>query len=123
MNLTLRISDLLKDMGIPASLRGYRYLRYAVEISVESPEYIDQLTTVLYPNIAARFKTTSSRVERSIRHAIEVGWDRGNVENQERLFGYTVSADRGKPTNGEFISTLVDFILMTIEEDSHNEAC
>lgn len=108
----LKISNMLKDLGISPSLHGYRYMIYSVEEMLKDQSLMYAITTRLYPLVAKRFDTTKGRVERSIRHAIETGWNRGNNETQEKLFGYTVDMNKGKPTNGEFICTVVDWLIM-----------
>lgn len=118
MYTKLKISDMLKDLGIPASLSGYQYLRYAIEISMKDPDYIFKITKKMYPEVARYFHSTSTRVERAMRNAIEVGWGRGNIHTQERLFGYTVDAMRGHPTNGEFVATIADYFSIMLKGDS-----
>lgn len=104
------ITNLLHEVGIPAHIKGYSYLRTAIEYSYNSHEYIGQVTKVLYPEIARRYKTTGSRVERAIRHAIEIAWSRGNVDTIDEIFGYTISATKAKPTNSEFIAMIADYL-------------
>lgn len=111
-NLELRISDILREIGIPCNLKGYRYLRAAIIMSVEKPEVMDQIVNVLYPNIAKDFNTTGSRVERAIRRAIEVAWDHGDADTLNWYFGYTIEAERGKPTNSQFISRIADKLIL-----------
>ena len=106
-----KISEILCDLGMPTNLLGYQYLRYAIHTAVKSPEILRAITKELYPQIAREFRTTASSVERAIRHAIEVVWDRGNIEILERYFGYTIDPNRGKPTNSEFISKIVDNLI------------
>ncbi|MDO4647838.1 MAG: sporulation initiation factor Spo0A C-terminal domain-containing protein [Eubacteriales bacterium] len=105
-----RITVMIQRVGIPAHIKGYRYLRDAISMVVEDPEMMESVTKILYPSIAKKNGTTAERVERAIRHAIEVGWDRGKTEVLEELFGYTVEANKGKPTNSEFIAMLSDKI-------------
>ena len=100
------------EIGVPAHIKGYQYLREAIIYSVEDPEMLGAVTKILYPAIAKRSHTTSSRVERAIRHAIEVAWNRGCEEVLEEIFGYTISVGRGKPTNSEFIAMLADKITL-----------
>ncbi|MBR6793357.1 MAG: sporulation initiation factor Spo0A C-terminal domain-containing protein [Clostridia bacterium] len=109
----LKISDMLKDFGISPILRGYRYIIYSVEEMLKDQSLMYAITKRLYPLVAKQFDTTKSRVERAIRHAIEAGWEKGNMETQARLFGYTVDANRGNPSNGEFICTLADWLVLT----------
>ena len=106
--LEIRISDALHMIGIPAHIKGYAYLRCAIAMAVKNPEIINFVTKSLYPSVAKEFGTSTSRVERAIRHAIEVAWDRGDVETLNSLFGYTISRQRGKPTNSEFIALIAD---------------
>ncbi|MBX5476552.1 MAG: sporulation transcription factor Spo0A [Clostridia bacterium] len=107
-NVDRRITDVLHEIGIPAHIKGYRYLREAIAMVTERIDLLSAITKELYPTIAKRNGTTPSRVERAIRHAIEVAWSRGNFEAIQSLFGHTVSSDRGKPTNSEFIAMLAD---------------
>ena len=119
-NLVLEITSMLHDVGVPAHIKGYQYLREAIAMAVHEPENISAITKILYPAVAKRFQTTSSRVERAIRHAIEVAWDRGDVEEIQNIFGYTVSSIKGKPTNSEFIAMIADNIAL--RSRSHREA-
>ena len=102
------VTSIIHEVGVPAHIKGYQYLREAIMMAVEDIESVSAITKVLYPSIAKKFKTTSSRVERAIRHAIEVAWDRGDIETLQNYFGYTVSGVKGKPTNSEFISMIAD---------------
>ncbi len=102
------VTDVLHQMGIPAHIKGYHYLRVAIMLSLEDEEMLESITKLLYPTIAARFDTTPSRVERAIRHAVETAWDRGDVDVLNGMFGYTISVGKGKPTNSEFIALLTD---------------
>lgn len=106
------VTQMLREIGIPAHIKGYQYLRDAIAISVEEEDMLVSVTKVLYPTIAKRHDTTSSRVERAIRHAIEVAWTRGRLESINRLFGYTVNSNKGKPTNSEFIALVADKIRL-----------
>lgn len=108
MALEVRVTEVIHQVGVPAHIKGYQYLREAIIMAVEDMEAVSAITKVLYPSIAKKFKTTSSRVERAIRHAIEVAWDRGDIETLQSYFGYTVSGVKGKPTNSEFISMIAD---------------
>lgn len=114
-NLELEVTHLLHQIGIPAHIKGYLYLREAITRVVERIELLGAVTKELYPAIAAQYDTTPSRVERAIRHAIEVAWNRGNIELVNRLFGHTVNADRGKPTNSEFIAMVADRLRMNMK--------
>lgn len=107
------VTDMIHDIGVPAHIKGYQYLRDAIMMSVEDPTMISAITKILYPTIAKRFQTTSSRVERAIRHAIEVAWSRGRMETLDNLFGYTIDTGKGKPTNSEFIALIADRIRLS----------
>ncbi len=107
-NLETGITDIIHEIGIPAHIKGYQYLRDSIILSVKDAEVINSITKILYPTIAKKYQTTSSRVERAIRHAIEVAWSRGNTETLNDLFGYTISNGKGKPTNSEFIALIAD---------------
>ena len=98
----------MHQIGVPAHIKGYQYLRTAIRLSVEDPEMISAVTKILYPTVAKTYHSTSSRVERAIRHAIEVAWDRGDVDVLSSYFGYTIQNTRGKPTNSEFIAMIAD---------------
>lgn len=106
------VTGMLHKIGVPAHIKGYQYLREAIIYSVGDEEMLGAVTKILYPAIAKRYHTTSSRVERAIRHAIEVAWNRGSEEVLEEIFGYTISVGRGKPTNSEFIAMLADKITL-----------
>lgn len=107
-DLEISVSRLLHDLGVPSHIKGYQYIREGVLLMYESPEIVGAITKELYPEIATRYDTTVSRVERAIRHAIEVSWNRGDVDLMEEIFGHSVDYDRAKPTNSEFIVTLSD---------------
>lgn len=102
------VTNIIHEIGVPAHIKGYQYLREAIVISVLDMDVINAVTKVLYPEVAKRYNTTASRVERAIRHAIEVAWDRGDLETLQKYFGYTVSNVKGKPTNSEFIAMIAD---------------
>ncbi len=102
------ITDIIHQIGVPAHIKGYHYLREAIMLSVNNADMINSVTKMLYPTVAKKFGTTSSRVERAIRHAIEVAWDRGDVDTLNSFFSYTVHTSRGKPTNSEFIALIAD---------------
>ena len=106
------VTAIIHEVGVPAHIKGYQYVREAIMITVEDMEVINSVTKVLYPEVAARFATTPSRVERAIRHAIEVAWDRGDLETLQKYFGYTVNGAKGKPTNSEFIAMISDRIRL-----------
>ncbi len=106
------VTSIIHEVGVPAHIKGYQYVREAIMITVEDMEVINSVTKVLYPEVAKRYRTTPSRVERAIRHAIEVAWDRGDLETLQQFFGYTVSNAKGKPTNSEFIAMISDRIRL-----------
>ncbi|MGM9662960.1 MAG: sporulation transcription factor Spo0A [Oscillospiraceae bacterium] len=106
------VTRMLHEIGVPAHIKGYQYVREAIVLTVENMDVINAVTKVLYPEVAKRFGTTPSRVERAIRHAIEVAWDRGDLETLQKYFGYTVSISKGKPTNSEFIAMLADRLAL-----------
>lgn len=110
--LSARVTSIIHEIGVPAHIKGYQYLREAILIAVEDMEVINAVTKVLYPEVARRYGTTPSRVERAIRHAIEVAWDRGDLETLQKFFGYTVSNTKGKPTNSEFIAMIADRLVL-----------
>jgi two-component system response regulator (stage 0 sporulation protein A) len=105
-NLEALVTNMIHEVGVPAHIKGYQYLREAIMMVVKDIDVINQITKSLYPQIAQKFETTPSRVERAIRHAIEVAWGRGETDIMENIFGYTVSASKGKPTNSEFIAMI-----------------
>lgn len=107
-SLEAMVTDIIHEIGVPAHIKGYQYLREAILITINDMDAINAVTKVLYPAVARKFSTTPSRVERAIRHAIEVAWDRGDIETLQKFFGYTVSNIKGKPTNSEFIAMIAD---------------
>ena len=111
-SLESQVTAIIHEVGVPAHIKGYQYLREAIIIVVKDMDVINAVTKVLYPAVAKRFGTTASRVERAIRHAIEVAWDRGDLETLQKYFGYTVSNAKGKPTNSEFIAMIADRIRL-----------
>lgn len=111
-DLETRVTNMLHEIGIPAHIKGYHYLRDAIMMAVNDMDVLNAITKVLYPTVAKDYQTTSSRVERAIRHAIEVAWSRGKLDTIEELFGYTVSTGKGKPTNSEFIALIADTIQL-----------
>ena len=117
VDLEVMVTEIIHQIGVPAHIKGYHYLRHAIIMSIEDPEMINAVTKRLYPSIAKKFKTTSSRVERAIRHAIEVAWDRGDVDTLNSYFGYTIHSLRGKPTNSEFIAMISDRVRLTIKKN------
>ena len=106
------VTDMIHEIGVPAHIKGYQYLREAIMMTVNDVDMLNSITKVLYPTIAKKFQTTPSRVERAIRHAIEVAWSRGRMETLDALFGYTVNNGKGKPTNSEFIALIADRIRL-----------
>ena len=106
--LEREVTAVIHEVGVPAHIKGYQYVREAIVIAVQDKDVINAVTKVLYPEVARRYSTTPSRVERAVRHAIEVAWDRGDLETLQRYFGYTVSNTKGKPTNSEFIAMIAD---------------
>lgn len=106
------VTDMIHEIGVPAHIKGYQYLREAIMMSVEDNSMLSSITKILYPTIAKNYQTTPSRVERAIRHAIEVAWSRGKMETLDALFGYTVNTGKGKPTNSEFIALIADRIRL-----------
>ena len=113
-NLQVSITRLLHQLGIPSHIKGYQYIRDAIIMAVNDVEMINQITKQLYPDLAKKHKTTPSRVERAIRHAIEVAWNRGQIETVENIFGYTVNSNKGKPTNSEFIAMIADKLRLDL---------
>ena len=112
MNLEAVVTDIIHEIGVPAHIKGYQYLREAIILTINDMDMINAVTKVLYPEVAKKFGTTPSRVERAIRHAIEVAWDRGDIEVLQKFFGYTVSNIKGKPTNSEFIAMIADCLSL-----------
>ena len=115
-SLENQVTAIIHEVGVPAHIKGYQYLREAIMIAVNDMDVINAVTKVLYPEVAKRFNTTPSRVERAIRHAIEVAWDRGDLETLQKYFGYTVSNAKGKPTNSEFIAMIADRLQLQQKE-------
>ncbi len=114
-NLQAVITSVIHDIGVPAHIKGYNYLREAIGLCIHDGEFINSITKMLYPTVARNYQTTSSRVERAIRHAIEVAWSRGREEVLTDLFGYTIDTNKGKPTNGEFIAMISDSIRLKMK--------
>ena len=113
--LEANVTAIIHEIGVPAHIKGYQYLREGIIITVQNMDVINAVTKVLYPEIAKRFGTTASRVERAIRHAIEVAWDRGDIETLQKYFGYTVNSAKGKPTNSEFIAMIADRLQLQLK--------
>lgn len=114
-DLEVIVSEIMHQIGVPAHIKGYQYLREAIILSINNTEMMGSVTKLLYPTVAKTFKTTSSRVERAIRHAIEVAWDRGDVDVLSSYFGYTIQSSRGKPTNSEFIAMIADKLRLQLK--------
>ncbi|MEG0913879.1 MAG: sporulation transcription factor Spo0A [Oscillospiraceae bacterium] len=117
----IMVTDIIHQIGVPAHIKGYHYLRTAIIMSIEDSEMINAVTKKLYPTIAKKYKTTSSRVERAIRHAIEVAWDRGDLDILNSYFGYTIHSLRGKPTNSEFIAMISDKVSLSLKKINRSE--
>ena len=111
-DLELQITKILHQIGVPAHIKGYSYLRYAIITAVNDSEAMEMVTKVLYPTVARCYDTTAQRVERAIRHAIEVAWNRGDADIPDKFFGYTVQRSRGRPTNSEFIAMIADYLKL-----------
>ena len=109
------VTDIIHEVGVPAHIKGYQYLREAIIMSVNDMDMLNSITKILYPEIAKKYNTTSSRVERAIRHAIEVAWSRGKMDTIDELFGYTINNGKGKPTNSEFIALITDKIRLQMK--------
>lgn len=109
------VTEIIHEVGVPAHIKGYQYLRESIIMSVNDMDMLNSITKILYPTIAKKFDTTSSRVERAIRHAIEVAWSRGKMDTIDELFGYTISNGKGKPTNSEFIALITDRIRLQMK--------
>ena len=114
-NLEALVTNVIHEVGVPAHIKGYQYLREAIMMVVNDIDVINQITKSLYPKIASKYNTTPSRVERAIRHAIEVAWGRGEQKAVESIFGYTISASKGKPTNSEFIAMIADKLRLELK--------
>ncbi len=113
--LELMITDIIHQIGVPAHIKGYHYLREAIILSIKNSDIINSVTKLLYPTVAKKHSTTASRVERAIRHAIEVAWDRGDIDVLNSYFGYTIQNERGKPTNSEFIAMISDKLRLKLK--------
>lgn len=115
IDLEVIVTDILHQIGVPAHIKGYHYLRTSILLAIEDRDMINHITKELYPTVAKRFKTTATRVERAIRHAIEVAWDRGDVDVLNSYFGFTIHSQKGKPTNSEFVAMIADKICLKIK--------
>lgn len=116
VDLERYVTRIMLDMGVPAHLKGYHYLREAIILSGKDMEAVSSVTKLLYPTVAKRFKTTDQKVERAIRNAIEVSWSRGNVDTFEELFGYSVGTGKGRPTNSEYIARIADKVRLDLRD-------
>ncbi len=116
VDLERYVTKIMLDMGVPAHLKGYHYLREAIILSGKDMEAVSSVTKLLYPTVAKRFKTTDQKVERAIRNAIEVSWIRGNVDTFEELFGYSVGTGKGRPTNSEYIARIADKVRLDVRD-------
>ena len=114
-----QVTELILQIGIPAHIKGYHFVRSAIIMAVESPDTINAITKIVYPTIAKMYQTSPSRVERAIRHAIEVAWDRGDVDTLNSIFGYSINSNKGKPTNSEFIAMLSDKLRLKNKQYSY----
>lgn len=114
-DLEMMVTEIIHQIGVPAHIKGYHYIRESIMLSVQDPDIINSVTKQLYPTVAKRYSTTSSRVERAIRHAIEVAWDRGDVDVLNSYFGYTIHNGKGKPTNSEFIAMISDRLRLKLK--------
>ncbi|MBQ1263411.1 MAG: sporulation transcription factor Spo0A [Oscillospiraceae bacterium] len=115
LDLEVMVTEILHQIGVPAHIKGYQYLRTSILLSIENRDRINHITKELYPTVAKKYKTTATRVERAIRHAIEVAWDRGDVDVLNAYFGYTIHSQKGKPTNSEFVAMISDKIGLKIK--------
>ncbi len=120
VSLEIAVTEIIHQIGVPAHIKGYHYLREAIMLSVQNREMLECVTKVLYPTVAKNFNTTASRVERAIRHAIEIAWDRGDIETLNSFFRYTVNVEKGKPTNSEFIALITDKISLKLKAQNRS---
>lgn len=121
-DLECAVTEIIHQVGIPAHIKGYHYLRTAIMLSVNNDEMINSITKLLYPTVAKQYQTTSSRVERAIRHAIEIAWDRGDIDVLTNIFSYTVHTSKGKPTNSEFIALIADHLRLKFKQQQKNKS-
>ncbi len=110
-----KVTDVIHEVGVPAHIKGYQYLREAIMMTIDNMDVINSITKLLYPTVAKKYQTTASRVERAIRHAIEVAWDRGDTDVLNGIFGYTIASGKGKPTNSEFIAMIADRLRLQLK--------
>lgn len=120
-DLELMVTEIIHQIGVPAHIKGYHYVRESIMLAVRQPEIINSVTKQLYPTVAKHFDTTASRVERAIRHAIEVAWDRGDVDTLNSYFGYTIHNGRGKPTNSEFVAMIADKLRLRLKNSNYTD--
>ncbi|MBE7023201.1 MAG: sporulation transcription factor Spo0A [Ruminococcaceae bacterium] len=118
LDIETMVTEMIHEIGIPAHIKGYQYLRHAIMLVIDNLDIINSITKTLYPTVAQDFRTTPSRVERAIRHAIEVAWDRGDTDVLDSIFGYTIATSKGKPTNSEFIAMIADKLRLQIKNAS-----
>ena len=114
-DLEMGVTAIIQKIGVPAHIKGYQYMRDAIIMVIKDMDAINSVTKILYPTVAKKYNTTSSRVERAIRHAIEVAWDRGDPEVLDEMFGYTIMSSKGKPTNSEFIAMISDKLRLELK--------
>ena len=114
-DIETQVTKIIHQIGVPAHIKGYQYLRTAILMTISDNEIINSVTKILYPSVAKKYSTTTSRVERAIRHAIEVAWDRGDIDVLNSYFGYTIQNERGKPTNSEFIAMISDKLRLSMK--------
>lgn len=119
LSLDVIVTDIIHKIGVPAHIKGYHYLREAIIQSVNDSQMLESITKILYPTVAKSFDTTPSRVERAIRHAIEIAWDRGDIDTLNSYFGFTINTGKGKPTNSEFIALITDKIKLSCKARQH----
>lgn len=122
VDLECAVTEIIHQVGIPAHIKGYHYLRTAIMLAVSNDDMINSITKLLYPTVAKQYDTTSSRVERAIRHAIEIAWDRGDIDVLTRIFSYTVHTAKGKPTNSEFIALIADHLRLKFKQNANRSA-
>ena len=115
-DIEVEVTNIIHDVGVPAHIKGHQYLRDAIVMSMKDNEMLNGITKVLYPAVAEKYRTTPSRVERAIRHAIEVAWGRGKIDTLQNVFGYTINMGKGKPTNSEFIAMIADKLRLEMKE-------
>ena len=121
-DIEAQVTRIIHQIGVPAHIKGYQYLRTAILLTVKDSDIINSVTKILYPSVAKKYQTTTSRVERAIRHAIEVAWDRGDVDTLNSYFGYTIQNNRGKPTNSEFIAMISDRLTLELKRREMKKA-